>query len=126
MLSPELSSAHRSKLTKMICPQIRPARPTLRLRPDVSYLIVGGLKGLCGSLAIFLARHGAKHLVILSRSGFNDEKSKTILVHLDTLGTHVDLVQGDVANPQDVQQMFQHSTKPIAGIIQGAMVLRVR
>ncbi|KAI9781693.1 MAG: Type I Iterative PKS [Peltula sp. TS41687] len=103
---------------------IRPVRSTLRLRADVSYLIVGGLKGICGSLAIFLARHGARHLVILSRSGSNDEKSKATLVQLDALGTHVDLVQGDVANPQDVQEMFRNSTKPIAGIIQGAMVLR--
>jgi hypothetical protein len=106
--------------------QIRPATPTLTLRPMVSYLIVGGLKGICGSLAIFLARHGARYLIIMARSDYNDEQSQGILTDLKALGTHVQLVQGDVSNLEDVQKMFQGPTKPIAGIIQGAMVLRVR
>lgn len=42
-----------------------------------------------------------------------------MLVHLHALDTHVDLVQGDVSNLQDVQQMFKNSEKPIAGIIHG-------
>jgi Zinc-binding dehydrogenase len=36
--------------------QVRKAQRKLKLRSDVSYLIVGGLKGLCGSLAIYLAQ----------------------------------------------------------------------
>ena len=47
---------------------VRPAIRTLSLRGDVSYLIVGGLKGLCGSLAVHMAQHGAKHLIVMSRS----------------------------------------------------------
>jgi hypothetical protein len=39
-----------------------PIVPTLR--PDVAYLIVGGLKGLCGSLATHIARRGARHIII--------------------------------------------------------------
>ena len=62
----------------------------------------------------------------MSRSGYNDERSRSVLVHLEALGTKVDLVQGDVVSLQDVQQMFRNSTKPIAGVIQGAMILRVR
>lgn len=45
----------------------------LSLRADVSYLIVGGLKGLCGNLAIHMARHGARHIIVCSRSGIEDE-----------------------------------------------------
>lgn len=92
----------------------------------MSYLIIGGLKGLCGSLAIFLARCGARYLTIMSRSGYEDERSKTILAHLDVLHVQIELVQGDVAESQDVRRMFCSSTRPIAGIIQGAMVIRVR
>jgi NAD(P)-dependent dehydrogenase (short-subunit alcohol dehydrogenase family) len=91
----------------------------------VSYLIVGGLKGLCGSLAIYLAKHGAKHLVVISRSGHADEKSQGVLKNINALGCQVDLAKGDVSVLEDVQRAFKQSTVPIGGIIQGAMVLRV-
>jgi KR domain/Zinc-binding dehydrogenase len=104
----------------------RAAPRRLSLRSDVCYLIVGGLKGLCGSLAIYLARHGARHLVVVSRSGYQDKKSLAVLQDLDALGTQVDLAEGDVSKLDDVQRVFQRSTKPIGGVIQGAMVLRVK
>ncbi len=104
---------------------IRPAYRILSLRKDISYLIVGGLKGLCGSLAIYLARCGARHLTVLSRSGYHDKKSQGVLRHLDALGAKVDLTIGDVSKINHVQSLFQQSTKPIGGVIHGAMVLRV-
>ena len=99
----------------------------LSLRDDVAYVIVGGLRGLCGSLAVYMARLGARYLVIMSRSDLSltDEKSQGILMDLEALNTQVELVQGDVSVVDDVRRMFQKSTKPIGGIIQGAMVLRV-
>jgi len=84
-----------------------------------------GLKGLCGSLAIYLARLGAKHLVVLCRSGYADEKSQAILANVYAEGCQVDLFEGDVSNIQDVKRVFREATVPIRGLIQGAMVLRV-
>ncbi len=105
--------------------QVRPAPRIVFLRSDMSYLIVGGLKGLCGSLAIYLAQLGAKHLVILSRSGYDDERSQGVLKNLYAEGCEVDLVRGDVSVRQDVQRTFKSATVKIGGLIQGAMVLRV-
>lgn len=105
---------------------VRRAKRTLKLRTDASYLIVGGLKGLCGSLALYLARSGAKHLVILSRSGYDDDRSQGVLRNIYAEGCQVDLVTGDVSVLADVQRTFKDATAPIAGVIQGAMVLRVR
>ncbi|KAJ5521430.1 polyketide synthase 2 [Penicillium freii] len=34
------------------------AMPTLQLDPEAAYVVVGGLRGLCGSLAEHPARHG--------------------------------------------------------------------
>ncbi|MCJ1264132.1 hypothetical protein MMC22_004003 [Lobaria immixta] len=102
----------------------RAARSVLKLRGDVSYLMVGGLKGICGSLATYLAQHGAKHITVLSRSGYQDEKSQAVLQDLSAIGAQVDLVKGDVSNIDDVQRVFLQSTRRVAGIIQGAMVLR--
>ena len=106
--------------------QARPAPRTLSFRSNVSYLIVGGLKGLCGSLAIYLARLGAKNLVILARSGYTDERSQVALMNIRAEGYEVDLVKGDVSILADVQRAFKSATVPIGGLFQGAMVLRVR
>ncbi|KAF2805465.1 putative polyketide synthase [Mytilinidion resinicola] len=103
---------------------IRAAAPRLSLRLDASYLIVGGLKGLCGSLAVYLAQEGTKTLVILSRSGYDDEKSRSIISKITSLGCRVDLVKGDVTSEADVERAFTEASAPIFGVVQGAMVLR--
>jgi len=87
---------------------------------------VGGLKGLCGSLAIYLARLGAKHLTILCRSGYEDEQSRAILANVYAEGCKTSLFSGDVSKLEDVERVFKEASLPIRGVIQGAMVLRVR
>jgi acyl transferase domain-containing protein/NADPH:quinone reductase-like Zn-dependent oxidoreductase/aryl carrier-like protein len=103
---------------------IRPAKRVLKFSDDRSYLIVGGLKGLCGSLAIYLARNGAKHIAVMARSGYDDEKSQAVLRDLYALGSEPILITGDVSKIEDVKKGFQQTSPPIGGIIQGAMVLR--
>ncbi|KAK3356488.1 reducing type I polyketide synthase [Lasiosphaeria hispida] len=105
---------------------VRPSPRALSLRQDVSYLIIGGLKGLCGSLAVHLAKNGAKYISVLSRSGHNDDKSQGVVKNIEALGAHIDLLQGDVANTDDIRRVFKETAVPIGGIIQGAMVLRDR
>ncbi|KAH0436371.1 polyketide synthase [Colletotrichum camelliae] len=85
---------------------IRPATRRLKLRSDASYVIVGGLKSLCGSLAIHLARHGAKHIISVSRSGIDDVASQKAIKNCTAYG-----------------YVFK-SVPRVAGVIQGAMVLR--
>ncbi|KAL3424012.1 beta-ketoacyl synthase domain-containing protein [Phlyctema vagabunda] len=103
---------------------VRPSPRQVAMPTETSILIVGGLKGLCGSLAVYLARLGAKHLVILSRSGYNDKRSQGVLHDIYAEGCQVDLVKGDVSLLEDVQRTFGASSVPVGGIIQGAMVLR--
>lgn len=104
---------------------VRPAPTILRLKHDASYLLVGGLKGLCGSLAIDLARSGARNLVVISRSGYGDARSQGILENIYSEGCKVDLVQGDVCSLYDVRKAFKTASLPVKGVIQGAMVLKV-
>ncbi|KAB2572374.1 Reducing polyketide synthase rdc5 [Lasiodiplodia theobromae] len=103
---------------------VRPARRELVLKPNASYLIVGGLKGLCGSLAIHLARSGAKHIVALSRSGCKDDVSQGIIHQCRSLGCEVQEAIADICNEEDVIRVFQQASPPIGGVIQGAMVLK--
>lgn len=106
--------------------RVRPAAPVLRLKPDTAYLIVGGMKGLCGSIAIHMARHGARHIIVCNRSGINDETSARVVRDCLSYGCQVDEAKGDVADIEFVKRIFsQAQPKRIAGIVQGAMVLRV-
>ncbi|KAF5844025.1 hypothetical protein GGP41_009349 [Bipolaris sorokiniana] len=105
---------------------IRRATPNLAFRDDGCYLIVGGLRGLCGSLAVYLAKQGAKNLAVISRSGHKDHKSQGIVKQINDLGAHIDLLTADVTNFAEVLHAFKQTKAPIAGIIQGAMVLRDR
>lgn len=104
---------------------IRPALRTLRLQPNASYLIVGGLKGACGTLAIHMAVHGARHIIVSSRSGINDDASARIVDSCRVHGCEVTEAKGDIGNVEFTRQLFKFANPRIAGIIQGAMVLRV-
>ncbi|CAJ2514330.1 Uu.00g024490.m01.CDS01 [Anthostomella pinea] len=107
---------------------IRPVMPKLELKPDVAYLIVGGLKGLCGSLAVHMARHGARHIIAMSRSGISDEASARVVRNCASYGCHISEAKGDVSEAKFVLSVFQSSRSGmrIAGVIQAAMVLRDR
>ncbi|TVY39994.1 Fumagillin dodecapentaenoate synthase [Lachnellula occidentalis] len=105
---------------------IRRAPKSLNLRADGCYLIVSSLRGLCGGLAIYLAQQGAKHLAVMSRSGYADEKSRFVIKQITALGCHIDLLIADVTNADAVAKAMKQTTVPIVGIIQGAMVLRDR
>lgn len=105
---------------------IRPANRTISLRPDRTYVIMGGLKGLCGSLATFMARNGAKNIVAFLRSGCQDSRSRKIVANCASTGCVVTEGKGDVSNAADVDQVLTQVMSPIGGIIQGAMVLRDR
>jgi len=104
---------------------IRRAVKQVALHPKASYLIVGGLRGLCGSLAISLAQQGAKHLVVMSRSGLNDQRSQSVIKDCASHGCEIHEARGDVAEFEDVKTAFSSGPHPVRGIIQGAMVLRV-
>ncbi|CAD6449305.1 eb0964f1-27a5-46b6-9504-99d5323d2a22 [Sclerotinia trifoliorum] len=105
---------------------IRPATQKLKLRHDASYLIVGGLKGLCGSLAIHMARSGAKNIIACSRSGINDVASQNVVMNCLAYGCRVVDAQGDAASFNFMSKVFSESSPRIAGVIQGAMILRDR
>ena len=86
---------------------------------------MGGLKGLCGSLAVSFVRRGAKYITVMGRSGFDDKASKRIIRNIEARECQVNLIKGDVTILEDVRRAFRTSAKPVGGIVQGAMVVRV-
>jgi aryl carrier-like protein len=116
-------SFENSKITKV---PIRPASQELRLRPDGSYLYAGGIKGMGGSLAVYMACRGAKNIVVISRSGYDDAKSQKVISDCKALGCHVGLMKGSVTEIDDVRRAYTTASKPVIGIIHGAAMLRDR
>ncbi|KAK3312509.1 hypothetical protein B0H66DRAFT_399989 [Apodospora peruviana] len=111
--------------TKISVPVLR-ALKHLHFRDDATYLIVGGLRGLCGAVAIYLAKSGTKQLAVISRSGHTDKKSRSIVKQIKALGSNIDVLTADVTSKGEVQRAFNQTAYPRDGIIQGAMVLRMQ
>jgi NAD(P)-dependent dehydrogenase (short-subunit alcohol dehydrogenase family) len=105
--------------------KVRPAPRVLKFRDDACYLVVGGLKGLCGNIAVDLAKNGAKYLAVVSRSGYDGERSQIILHLIRTLGAYIDLLRGDITILDDVKRVSSETAALVGDIILGAMVLIV-
>lgn len=96
------------------------------LRPDVSYLMVGGLGGLGRAVSTWMVEHGARNLVFLSRSAGDSPDVQAFLGELKAQGCHTQLVTGSVTKLSDLKLAIETAERPIAGVINMSMVLRVR
>ena len=96
----------------------------LELRSDVSYLLVGGLGGLGQAISIWMAECGARHLVFLSRSGKKNVED-SFFDELQELGCGFQVFTGDVSCIDDVKNAVANAARPVAGVMQMSMVLRV-
>ncbi len=97
-----------------------------RFRPDATYLITGGAGGFGLELAKWLGRHGARHLVLLSRSGPRDDAAQRDIEQLRHDGIEVVDVRGDVTQLDDVTKIVNRirvELPPLKGVIHAAMVL---
>ncbi len=95
-------------------------------RPDRTYLISGGASGFGLEIARWMARCGARHLVLLSRSGPKSDADLATIETIRSQGTHVHLPHIDITDPaavNEVIQGIQSRTPTLAGVIHGAAVL---
>ncbi|KAH8592110.1 putative polyketide synthase [Bisporella sp. PMI_857] len=100
------------------------AAPPPAFRNDASYLLVGGLGGLGKSIATWMSLNGAKNLIFLSRSAGHSDADQELFNELKLTGCSVQYVAGDVTDRAVVQNAVDQASKPIAGVMQMAMVLR--
>ena len=99
-------------------------RQKLQLRGDVTYLLAGGLGGLGRAVSTWFVECGARHIIYLSRSAGNKDEDRDFFHELEIQGCTVQAIPGDIANLEDVKKVVKSAHKPIAGVIQMAMVLR--
>ncbi|KAG8157511.1 hypothetical protein KVR01_012553 [Diaporthe batatas] len=104
-----------------------PGARTPRFQADSSYLLVGGVGGLGRSIAHWMVAHGAKNIILLSRSAGRSGKTAVFVDELQQIGCRVKAVSRDVANQKDLQEALRSAEEdglpPVRGVIQAAMVL---
>ncbi|KAK2596464.1 hypothetical protein N8I77_013354 [Diaporthe amygdali] len=101
-----------------------PAHVGLSLRPDASYLLIGGLGGLGRAISTWMAERGARNLIYLSRSAGKGADDANLVEELAAMGCTAQLVKGSVTSAEDVRRAVKNARLPIAGVIQMSMVLR--
>ncbi|KAF2728283.1 reducing type I polyketide synthase [Polyplosphaeria fusca] len=104
-----------------------PTRPSFYIDNRSSYVVAGGLGGLGRSISRWLVTRGAKHLILLSRSGVREGASREFLDELERQGVVVRAPACDITDSvalENVLRTCQEELPPIKGCIQGSMVLR--
>ncbi|RJE19312.1 polyketide synthase [Aspergillus sclerotialis] len=97
------------------------------LKQDASYLIIGGQGGLGREICVWMARNGAKHLVILSPSGAAKPTVQTLKDELSKMGTELHAMGCDVGNAEQLQSALsvcRSDLPPIQGVIFAPVSLR--
>ncbi len=105
-------------------PKIRSDRAAA-VRADATYLITGGHGGLGLAVARWLVEKGARHLVLLSRSGATPG-GEQISAELTAMGAAITTIRADVSNESDLARAFseiRETMPPLRGVIHAAGVL---
>lgn len=103
------------------------------IRPDATYLVVGGLSGLGGLVADWLVERGARHLLLTGRSTISANSGSTDpravrLARLSALpGLQVEYAPVDVADEDAMSALLrrreQHGLPAVAGVVHSALDL---
>ncbi|KAK4450516.1 putative polyketide synthase [Podospora aff. communis PSN243] len=97
-------------------------------RRDGTHVILGGTGGLGRSMAKYMVDHGARNIVLLSRSGgYGGEMEELLRLEMQCPTARVHFKVCDASDEAQVQQLVSECAKslpPICGVIHAAMVLR--
>jgi acyl transferase domain-containing protein/NADPH:quinone reductase-like Zn-dependent oxidoreductase/SAM-dependent methyltransferase/acyl carrier protein len=97
----------------------------LPIRPDGTYLITGGTRGLGFASAAWLVARGARSLVLVGRGDPSDEVKRDITA-LESQGVAVHVVGADVSDPADMERLISAlpgGPAALRGVIHAAGVL---
>ncbi|KFH40913.1 Lovastatin nonaketide synthase-like protein [Hapsidospora chrysogenum ATCC 11550] len=103
-----------------------PGKEAVKLRADASYLLAGGFGGIGRSLIRWFVAHGARNILVLSRSVASRSDSADFVKEIEGQGCRVVLKNCDIAVADDLSRAFNESSSelpPVKGVIQAAMVL---
>ncbi|CAG8903978.1 unnamed protein product [Penicillium egyptiacum] len=106
---------------------VAPKTSSTLLRPDASYILIGGTGGLGRSIAKWMSSKGAKNIVLVSRRAATNDKVQALVDTLAPLGVRIVIKACDVTSQESVEALLNEEMEglpPVRGVIHGAMVLR--
>ena len=101
-------------------------KSTYMLDSNHTYVIAGGFGGLGRSAARWMVQKGAKHLILLSRSGPKDQAASDMLAEFKSCGIQVATPRCDVCSLAALSDALDDckTMPPIKGCLQATVVLR--
>lgn len=109
-----------------VCRPGKSVREPLQLSADATYLVTGGLGGFGLRSAQWLVEKGARHLVLISRSGPGSGEAQETLDSLRQQGVTVHAACCDVTDRQALATLLSDiaaTMPPLRGIIHAAAVI---
>jgi hypothetical protein len=103
----------------------RGTRAHVSFSPDNAYLLCGGLGGLGRALSNWMVERGAHCLLYLSPSAGVGDDHQAFAEELKCQGCEVVYVKGTASDASDVSRAISQSPKPIKGVVQLALTLKV-
>ena len=103
-----------------------PESKPIRFKADASYLITAGLSGFGLAVAEWMLQNGARHLVLVGRSGASSEAAQQAVAKLQEMGGEIAALAVDVASAPEVARLFAKiaaELPPLRGIVHSAMVI---
>ncbi|NEO55705.1 MAG: SDR family NAD(P)-dependent oxidoreductase [Okeania sp. SIO3B5] len=97
----------------------------LTISEEATYLIAGGLGGVGLLVARWLVEKGARHLVLIGRSGVQ-ETTQSQLSELEQAGAQVIVAQADVSDMESLSKVWseiEQNLPPLKGVINSAGVV---
>ncbi len=110
---------------KIVLTQNQAGPAHVAIRPDVTYLITGGLGGLGLAYARWLVEQGARYLALLGRSEPSPHVQES-LREMESMGAELYTAQVDVSQVNQLQDALNHISEqmpPLRGILHAAGVL---
>lgn len=95
------------------------------MKPDATYLVTGGLKGLGFATAKWLAGQGARHLLLVGR-GAPDQAGALEIDRMRSTGIRIEVLAADVSSQEGTDKIFDAlagDMPPLGGVVHCAAVL---
>jgi phthiocerol/phenolphthiocerol synthesis type-I polyketide synthase C len=125
------AARHVGKIVITLPEGFRPRSPSSiagapRLRADATYLVTGGLSGFGLRTAQWLASRGARHLVLMSRSGAMTPEAQAAVAELSRAGIVIESVACDVTERAALEAALtglRATLPPLRGVVHAAAVI---
>lgn len=105
-----------------------PTTAELSIGANGTYVIAGGMGNLGMEIAKFMAKHGAGHIVLLSRRTVPVVEQQLLQKEFDPYGTTVRAIACDITDMKAIRNVVEECKKTmpaVRGVIQATMVVHV-